>query len=74
MSNLEISIDRQAQKWALFDGSFNCVHGFIPFTDEAQALADAKAEAARRGTPEPSVVYPRIDSMRVTYSRRRARR
>ena len=73
MSTLEISIDRQAQKWALFDG-FTCVHGFLPFTDEAQALADAKAEAARRGTPEPKVVYPRIDSVRVTYSRRRARR
>lgn len=70
---IEISIDRQAQKWALFE-DFNCAHGFIPYTDEAQALADAKAEAARRGTPEPTVVYPRIDSVRISTSRGKARR
>jgi len=73
LNPLSISIDRQARKWAVFDG-FTCVHGFISYDDEAQALTDAKAEAARRGTPDAEVTYPRIDSIRVTYSRRKSRR
>lgn len=71
----KISVDRQSQKIAVFDGNFNCVRDFIPYTDEAAAVAEAKAWVKERCATEPEMVYPQITSMRMTYSKpRRSRR
>lgn len=67
---LTISIDRQAKKAAIFKG-LDIVSDFTPYTDEAFALATARAWCEANGDPSPEVVYPRIDSMRVTTTRRR---
>ena len=61
-----ISIDRASQKWACFDKNFECVKDFQPYTDEAQALAEAKAWFSLRSIQEPGVVYPQITSMTVS--------
>lgn len=64
-----ISIDRQAKKYAIFDG-FVCVGGFTPYTDEATALVDARAEVAKHTAIDPEIVYPRIRVMRVSLRRK----
>jgi hypothetical protein len=61
---LTISIDRQARAWAVFEDSA-CVKDFEPFTDEAKALADARAWVAERSSVEPEIVYPRITAIRM---------
>lgn len=66
-----ISIDRQAKKSAIFKDSFTLVCDFTPYADEALALASAKTWCETNGDPNPEVVYPRIDSMRITTTRRR---
>lgn len=68
---LTISIDRQAKKVAVFKDSFTIVSDFRPYADEGFALATAKAWCAENGDLNPEVVYPRIDSIRVTTTRRR---
>lgn len=68
---LTISIDRQAKKVAIFKDSFTIVSAFTPYTDEVFALAAAKTWCEANGDPNPEVVYPRIDSIRVTTTRRR---
>ena len=63
-----ISIDRDSSKWAIFDGPI-LKHAFARYTDEAEALKEAKRVVALWTDKEPKVVYPRITSMRVTYMR-----
>ena len=60
-----ISIDRQARSWAVFSEHFECVKPFVRYTDEAQAIAEAKAwlSAAGYTGEEPEVVYPRITKL-----------
>jgi len=65
-----ISIDRAAKAWAVFDG-FECIGGFHKYSDETQALADARAEVAKATDQEPNVVYPEITRMTLTRTRRR---
>lgn len=72
MKELEISIDRGASKWAIFE-SFNCIEGFHPYTDEKQALEAAKKRCAELGCFEPEIVYPKITSIRVSIKLRKAR-
>jgi hypothetical protein len=72
MKEPSISIDRQAKKWAIFDG-FSCVGDFKPYTDEAAALAESKAEVAKLTDKEPEIVYPVITSMRMSHSGPRLR-
>ena len=61
---LTISIDRQARQWAVFEDSC-CVKEFERFSDEAKALAEARAWVAERSSVEPQIVYPRITSIRM---------
>lgn len=63
MLNPCISIDRKVKKYAIFDG-FTCL-GFKPYTDEASALAEARAEIAKHTTAEPELVYPVVRSIRA---------
>ena len=63
-----ISIERTTKRYAIFDG-FSCVRTFMPYTDEAQAIAKAKAWVAERTDIEPEITYPNIT--RMTVSRRR---
>lgn len=69
MINPCISIYRQAKKYAIFDG-FDCVGGFQPYTDEAAALAEARAKVAKHTATEPEVVYPVVRSVRTSMSRK----
>lgn len=69
MINPCISIDRQAKKYAIFDG-FDCVGGFTPYADEAAALADARAEVAKHTEAEPEIVYPVVRSVRTSSLRK----
>ncbi len=69
--SLTISIDRQAKKIAIFSGLCGIASQFTPYADETMALASAKTWCEANGDPDPEVVYPRIDSMRVTTTRRR---
>ena len=64
MINPCISIDRKAKKYAIFDG-FECIGGFKPYIDEADALAEARDEIARHTTADPEIVYPFVRSMRA---------
>lgn len=64
-----ISIQRSNKKVAIFDG-FNCVRDFETYTDEAQALSDAKAWVAERTEAEPEIVYPVITRMTMTKRRK----
>jgi len=47
---------------AVFDGT-DLVRAFEPFTDEAQAVAQAKAFVAERTSTEPRIVRPRITKL-----------
>lgn len=69
MINPCISIDRQAKKYAIFDG-LECVGEFTPYTDEAAALAEARAEVAKHTAADPEIVYPRIRSVRTSLRRK----
>lgn len=69
-----ISICRDSKQWAVFDDKFNCVKEFQPFTDEKVALQEGKDWVASRSQVEPTVVYPQITSMKMTYSRPRRRK
>lgn len=69
VNNPCISIDRQAKKYAIFDG-FDCVGGFKPYTDEATALAEARAEVAKHTTAPPEIVYPKVHSVRTSLRRK----
>lgn len=69
----QISVDRQSKTIAVFE-SFNCVRDFIPYTDEAVAVAEAKAWVKERSDVEPEMIYPQITSMRMTYSKPRRRK
>lgn len=65
-----ISIDRAVEKIAVFDG-FKCVRNFTPYTDEAVALAEARAWVAERTSKQPDVIYPRITRSSMRVSRRK---
>jgi hypothetical protein len=65
-NRLTISIDRQAKAWAVFDDQCCLVKPFERFTDEAAALAAAKAWVLERGGIEPEIIYPHVT--RITMS------
>lgn len=67
-----ISIDRAAKCYAIFDG-FKCIGEYKPYTNEAQAESDARAEIAKTTTKEPEIVYPSITRISVTRSSRSKR-
>jgi len=73
LTDLQISISRQSKKWAVFDGNFDCVKDFVPYTDELTALSEAKAWCAERSPQVPEIVYPQITKMTVSYSQQRGR-
>ena len=64
MINPCISIDRKAKKYAIFDG-FECIGGFKLYTDETDALAEARDEIAKHTAVDPEIVYPVVRSVRV---------
>jgi hypothetical protein len=70
MKEPTISVDRQSKTFAVFDGH-KIHHPFTPYTSEEQAIADGKAFCKVHTETEPKIVYPRIDSIRITYVRRR---
>lgn len=71
METLTISICRQSKSWAVFDAHLACVKEFVPYTDEAAALAEGKAWVAERGKVEPEVVYPNLTRFSMSTSRPR---
>ena len=68
MKNPCISVDRQAQKYAIFDG-LECIGGFEAYTDEAAAESEARAAVAALTDKQPEIVYPAIRRMVVKKSR-----
>jgi hypothetical protein len=48
------------------------VQDYVPFEDEASAIAEARARLEAEGyTVDPEISRPYITSMRVSYSRRK---
>nr|WP_067285787.1 hypothetical protein [Marinobacterium profundum] len=64
----EISIDRASSQYAIFKG-FEIVFGFTPYTTEADAEYAARAWVSERTDKEPTFIYPRITSMKMTRCR-----
>lgn len=65
MDNPIISVSRQHKKIAIFDG-YNIVRMFEAYTDEQEAIAEAKAWVAAKTTNEPTLAYPVIKKMRMS--------
>lgn len=63
-----ISIDRQSKSWAVFDENSEIAKPFVPYTDEAAAIAEAEQWCDDRGitADERRVVYPSITSFRTS--------
>ena len=68
MTQLTISIDRASKRIAIFNG-FECIGGFKSYTDEAEAEKEARSIVATLSKEGPEIVYPRIDSIRMTQRR-----
>lgn len=70
ITNPIISIDRTAQRFAMFD-DFTIIGDFQSYTNEEVAIKVAKTKFAILTDKEPQVVYPRIDKIVYTYARTR---
>lgn len=66
VSDLTISIDRQCKSWAVFNERFECLCGFMPFSNERFALEDAKEWCRKHGCIHPQILYPKIKSIRMS--------
>lgn len=55
----QISVDRASKQIGILNG-FRLVRDFKPYTDEATAVAEAKAWVKERSSVEPMMCYPKI--------------
>lgn len=59
LTNPVIAVDRARKQIAIFN-DFTYVRDYMPYTDEAIAVEEAKAWVKVRTTVEPIMQYPRI--------------